>query len=79
MVGVGLTPPVQQPADELEPCPFEGTVAGTWISSTLIGRPTSTTSSPQGRSVRRKAKLSEPVPVRFPEDLLADVRTRGAS
>ena len=34
---------------------------------------------PQGPPVRRKAKLSEPVPVRFPEDLLREVRTRAAA
>lgn len=35
--------------------------------------------NPQGPPVRRKAKLSEPVPVRFPEDLLKEVRTRAAA
>ncbi len=34
---------------------------------------------PQGPPVRRKAKLSEPVPVRFPEDLLQEVRDRAAA
>ncbi|MBA3417577.1 MAG: ribbon-helix-helix protein, CopG family [Geodermatophilaceae bacterium] len=34
---------------------------------------------PQGPPVRRKAKLSEPVPVRFPEDLLNEVRSRAAA
>lgn len=34
---------------------------------------------PQGPPVRRKAKLSEPVPVRFPEDLLREVRNRAAA
>ena len=34
---------------------------------------------PQGPPVRRKAKLSEPVPVRFPEDLLNEVRARAAA
>ena len=34
---------------------------------------------PQGPAVRRRAKLSEPVPVRFPEDLLTEVRTRAAA
>lgn len=34
---------------------------------------------PQGSPVRRKAKLSEPVPVRFPEDLLSEVRHRAAA
>ncbi len=34
---------------------------------------------PQGPPVRRKAKLSEPVPVRFPEDLLSEVRNRAAA
>ncbi len=34
---------------------------------------------PQGPPVRRKAKLSEPVPVRFPEDLLTEVRSRAAA
>ncbi|MBA4248111.1 MAG: CopG family transcriptional regulator [Microbacterium sp.] len=31
---------------------------------------------PAGRPVRRRARLSEPVPVRFPVDLLAQVRLR---
>lgn len=35
--------------------------------------------TPQGPPVRRKAKLSEPVPVRFPEDLLRQVRRRAAA
>ena len=34
---------------------------------------------PQGPPVRRKTKLSEPVPVRFPEDLLQEVRDRAAA
>src|SRR5659263_632983 len=34
---------------------------------------------PQGPPVRRKAKLSEPVPVRFPEELLQEVRDRAAA
>jgi len=34
--------------------------------------------TPQGPPVRRKAKLSEPVPVRFPEELLSEVRHRAA-
>ena len=29
---------------------------------------------PQGPPVRRRAKLSEPVPVRFPEELLGEIR-----
>lgn len=32
---------------------------------------------PHGLPVRRKAKLSEPVPVRFPQDLLAEIRAPG--
>lgn len=35
--------------------------------------------APQGTPVRRKAKLSEPVPVRFPQDLLREVRNRAAA
>lgn len=34
---------------------------------------------PQGPPVRRKAKLSEPVPVRFPADLLREVRDHAAA
>lgn len=34
---------------------------------------------PQGRPVRRRARLSEPVPVRFPEELLREVRDRAAA
>lgn len=34
---------------------------------------------PQGPPVRRKRKLSQPVPVRFPEDLLREVRDRAAA
>jgi hypothetical protein len=34
---------------------------------------------PEGQPVRRKAKLSEPVPVRFPPALLAEVRDRAAA
>jgi predicted HicB family RNase H-like nuclease len=34
---------------------------------------------PQGAPVRRKAKLSEPVPVRFPDELLQRVRDRAAA
>lgn len=29
---------------------------------------------PQGKPIRRKARLSAPVPVRFPEDLLTRIR-----
>ncbi|MCM3660461.1 CopG family transcriptional regulator [Georgenia satyanarayanai] len=35
--------------------------------------------APQGPPVRRRAKLSQPVPVRFPEDLLNEVRSRAAA
>ncbi|PWJ48802.1 hypothetical protein SAMN06264364_1284 [Quadrisphaera granulorum] len=39
--------------------------------------------TPQGPPVRRrrgtKAKLSDPIPVRFPEDLLQQVRARAAA
>ena len=35
--------------------------------------------TPQGPPVRRQAKLSQPVPVRFPEDLLSEVRRRAAA
>ncbi len=34
---------------------------------------------PQGPPVRRRAKLGEPVPVRFPEELLNEVRHRAAA
>src|SRR5690625_951904 len=34
---------------------------------------------PQGPPVRRKAKLGAPVPVRFPEDVLEQVRRRAAA
>lgn len=34
---------------------------------------------PQGPPVRRRVRLSEPVPVRFPEDLLREVRNRAAA
>ena len=34
---------------------------------------------PEGPPVRRKAKLSEPVPVRFPEELLSEIRSRAAA
>ena len=34
---------------------------------------------PKGPSVRRRRRLSEPVPVRFPETLLAEVRERAAA
>ena len=34
---------------------------------------------PQGAPVRRRARLSQPVPVRFPEDLLNEVRNRAAA
>jgi len=34
---------------------------------------------PQGPPVRRKGKLSEPVPVRFPEELLQEVRDHAAA
>lgn len=31
---------------------------------------------PQGPPIRRKSKLSQPVPVRFPEELLREIRGR---
>jgi predicted HicB family RNase H-like nuclease len=34
---------------------------------------------PVGPPVRRRRRLSEPVPVRFPETLLAEVRERAAA
>ena len=34
---------------------------------------------PVGPPVRRRAKLSEPVPVRFPEELLSEIRSRAAA
>ncbi len=34
---------------------------------------------PQGPPVRRKGKLSPPVPVRFPDELLREVRDRAAA
>ena len=34
---------------------------------------------PAGPPVRRRRRLSEPVPVRFPETLLAEVRERAAA
>lgn len=34
---------------------------------------------PQGPPVRRRGRLSVPVPVRFPEELLRDVRDRAAA
>ncbi len=34
---------------------------------------------PQGPPVRRKSKLSQPVPVRFPDELLREVRVRAAA
>lgn len=34
---------------------------------------------PQGPPVRRRARLGEPVPVRFPDDLLRQVRDRAAA
>ncbi len=34
---------------------------------------------PQGPPVRRKAKLSEPVPVRFPKELLREIRDHAAA
>ena len=34
---------------------------------------------PQGAPVRRKGKLSDPVPVRFPEELLREVRDHAAA
>ncbi len=34
---------------------------------------------PQGPPVRRRAKLSEPVPVRFPDNLLREVRDHAAA
>lgn len=33
----------------------------------------------QGPPVRRKARLSQPVPVRFPDELLREVRERAAA
>jgi len=33
---------------------------------------------PQGPGVRRRSKLSAPVPVRFPEDVLQQLRDRAA-
>ncbi len=33
---------------------------------------------PQGPAVRRRSKLSPPVPVRFPEDVLQQLRDRAA-
>jgi len=33
---------------------------------------------PQGPGVRRRSKLSAPVPVRFPEDMLQQLRDRAA-
>lgn len=33
---------------------------------------------PQGPPVRRRPRLSDPVPVRFPEDILEQIRTRAA-
>ena len=38
-----------------------------------------TNQEPQGPPVRRRSKLSEPVPVRFPVDLLKEVRSRAAA
>ncbi len=35
--------------------------------------------TPTGPPVRRRHRLSEPVPVRFPETLLAEVRERAAA
>lgn len=35
--------------------------------------------TPVGPAVRRRARLSEPVPVRFSETLLAEVRNRAAA
>lgn len=34
---------------------------------------------PEGPPVRRRGKLSEPVPVRFPEQLLNEIRSRAAA
>ena len=34
---------------------------------------------PRGAPVRRKGKLSDPVPVRFPEELLREVRDHAAA
>lgn len=34
---------------------------------------------PQGPPVRRRGRLSEPVPVRFPEPLLTEIRNRAAA
>jgi len=34
---------------------------------------------PQGPPVRRGAKLSQPVPVRFPDEVLREVRHRAAA
>ena len=33
---------------------------------------------PAGPAVRRRKKLGEPIPVRFPDDLLTEVRRRAA-
>lgn len=35
--------------------------------------------APQGSPVRRKSKLGKPVPVRFPDELLQEVRERAAA
>ncbi len=35
--------------------------------------------TPQGPPVRRRAKLGAPVPVRFPDELLREVRDRAAA
>ena len=35
--------------------------------------------TPQGPPVRRKARLGAPVPVRFPDELLREVRDRAAA
>jgi predicted HicB family RNase H-like nuclease len=34
---------------------------------------------PQGPPVRRRSKLGQPVPVRFPDELLREVRDRAAA
>ena len=34
---------------------------------------------PQGPAVRRRTKLSTPIPVRFPEDVLQQLRNRAAN
>jgi hypothetical protein len=34
---------------------------------------------PEGPPARRSAKLNEPVPLRFPEELLSEIRNRAAA